>query len=196
MFIQLQQIVPSLLHYKYLIIFPIAIFEGPILTIICGFLASSGFLNLFLGLAVVIVGDLTGDSIYYLIGKFGRHKFIFKYGKFLGITAERLKKMEKHFKTHPNKTFILGKVTHGPGTLVLIAAGLAKVPYKKFILSNISPTIVKSALLILIGYYFGNAYLKFNHYLNYAALFFSIAVILIAIYVYYIRRNTKALNDD
>jgi membrane-associated protein len=185
MFIHLSSLVPWLLRYKYFVIFPIAVIEGPIITIICGFLASLGFLNLLAAYVLIVTGDLTGDTLYYLIGKFGREKFLKKFGHFIGLTLERVEKLEKHFEAHPKKTFAFGKIMHGPGTTVLVAAGLAKVPYRTFLLGNILPTMAKSLLLILAGYYFGSAYLKFNSYLNYAALSFTVlAGVLLLIYFY------------
>jgi len=41
-----QHFIQLLLTYKYLILFPMALIEGPIITIIAGFIASLGYLNL------------------------------------------------------------------------------------------------------------------------------------------------------
>ena len=41
----MDHIVYLLTEYKYLILFPLAIVEGPIIAVIAGFLCSSGFLN-------------------------------------------------------------------------------------------------------------------------------------------------------
>jgi len=44
----LLQIVNWLLAYKYLLLFPIAVIAGPIITVIGGFLSSLGYFNAFL----------------------------------------------------------------------------------------------------------------------------------------------------
>ena len=49
-----------LLTYKYLILFPIAVFEGPFAAIIVGFLSSSHIFNIFIVYLVVVLGDMVG----------------------------------------------------------------------------------------------------------------------------------------
>lgn len=183
MLISLQNLIPFLIRYKYLIIFPVAVIEGPIITIIAGFLSSLGYLKLMIAYIIVVVGDLTGDTGYYFIGKFGRKGFIRKYGKFIGINLDRVEKLEKHFDQHANKTFIFGKMAHGIGTLVLVAAGLAGISYRKLIALNLIPTLVKSLILIMIGFYFGRAYAKFNTYLDYTALISAVLFVILYIIV-------------
>jgi membrane-associated protein len=190
----LDQIVHWLIIYKYIVIFPIAVVEGPIITIISGFLASIHVLSFGGAFTVVALGDLVGDSLYYCLGRFGRKKFISKFGKFFGLDEYRVERMEKHFKTHPWKTFIFGKVAHGTGSIILIAAGMSRVPYFEFLGYNIPTTFANSLTLVVIGYYFGHAYKSINKYFDYTSIFFLI--LLVALYVYFIRRAKKsALNS-
>ena len=58
----LDQIIGWLLVYKYFILFPVMVIEGPIITIIAGFLSSLELLNPFLVYVVVVIADLTGSS--------------------------------------------------------------------------------------------------------------------------------------
>jgi len=185
MLLDLDHIIPWFLQYKYLIIFPIAVIEGPIITIISGFLSSIGQLNIAIAYVVILVGDLFGDLLYFLLGKYGRERVVGKYGKYIGITMERISKLEKHFELHSNKTLLIAKFAHGAGSIALVAAGIAKVPYKKLISINFFPTVLKSALLMLIGYYFGKAFLRINTYLNYTAL--AAFILTIGLYVWLIR---------
>jgi membrane protein DedA with SNARE-associated domain len=189
----LPQIVAWLIIYKYWVIFPIAVFEGPIITIIAGFLASTGVLNFWLALTVVALGDLVADNLYYALGRYGREKFIHRFGKYLGLNEQRIIQLEKHFENHPWKTFTFGKFVHGTGSPILVAGGLAKVPYLKFIGYNIPTTVLNSSILIVIGYYFGHAYQRFNTYLGYYAIFG--ALILVILYIYLIKKSKKSLDE-
>ena len=99
--------------------------------------------------------------------------------------------MEKHFEDHAHKTFIIGKLTHGIGGLVLLASGIAKVPYIKFFLYNFIPTILKTTLLVFLGYYFGRAYNQYANFFDYLALL--TLTIFLVLYVWYIRKNKKNL---
>src|SRR3989338_6750213 len=72
----LEAIIALLTTYKYLLLFPIVIVEGPIITVIAGFLSSLGQLNFFISYAIAVVGDVVGDCIYYALGFYGRQKFV------------------------------------------------------------------------------------------------------------------------
>lgn len=91
-----QQIIFLLNAHKYLFLFPVVV-EGPIITVIGGFLSSLGLLNKFIAYAVVVVGDIVGDIMYYALGYYGRQRFVKRWGRFLGITFERVERLEKHF---------------------------------------------------------------------------------------------------
>ena len=89
----LEQIILLLTTYKYLLLFPIVVFEGPIITVIAGFLSSLGYLNIFIAYGVVVVGDIAGDIMYYALGYYGRDRFVNRWGRFLGITSERVERL-------------------------------------------------------------------------------------------------------
>ncbi|MEO8065590.1 MAG: DedA family protein [Candidatus Doudnabacteria bacterium] len=191
MWFNLNDIIQWLIHYKYLVIFPFAVFEGPIITIIAGFLASMGQLNFWVAFMVVAAGDLFADNLYYFIGYYGRLRFISKFEKYLGMSPARVELLEKHFEKHPWKTFIFGKIAHGTGSLILAAAGLGRVPYWEFIGYNIPTSLVNSFILIVIGFYFGHAYAYINTFFGYSSLVF--VALLAGAYIYFIYRSKKYL---
>jgi len=63
---------------------------------------------------------------------------------------------------------------------VLIAAGMARMPLFKYIQFNFLGTIPKSFILLLIGFYFGQAYAKFDQFLTFAGF---AAAALVALYL-------------
>jgi len=181
MFISLSETIAWLIHYKYAVILPIAVVEGPIVTIIGGFLAAHGFLNVYIVYLIVVIGDLMGDTLYYLLGRWSRRPFLINWGRFFGITQERLTKLERHYEKHSGKTLIFGKISHGIGSGILIAAGVAKMPIRDFLWFNFLGTLPKSLLLLIIGYYFGQAYRQIGRYIDYTAIFFVGGLIIILI---------------
>src|SRR6266498_108866 len=175
------QLISWLEHYKYFVLFPIVVVEGPIITIIGGFLASLGYLRLTIALPVVVAADLVGDSIYYAFGRWGGRRFIDRWGHYFGATAERVEKLEGHFHRHQGKTLVIGKLSHAVVIVILLAAGVARVPYGKFVWYNFIGTLPKSLLFLLIGYYFGRSYEQFNAYLNYYAVITPLIVVAVLV---------------
>jgi len=184
-----------LLNYRYLILFPLTVIEGPIVTVTAGLMSSLGLMNFYVVYMIVVAGDLTGDGIYYSIGRWGRRP-LERWGKFIGVHPERIEKIEKHFINHGGKTLIAAKLSHAVGGIVLISAGIARIPFRKFIFFNFWATLPKSLILILIGYYFGNTYLRFQKFVDLAWLgTLAIAILMFVIYMF-LRRAGKKLSDE
>ncbi len=184
-----------LMHYGYFILFPIMVAEGPIATIIAGFLSSLGYFNFFVVYVVAFLGDITGDVIYYLIGRWGKKRII-NNGKFLGIKLKNIEKIEEHFKNHSGKTLLFGKLTHSVGAPILIAAGMAKIKISKFIVYNVVGSIPKTLVFLLIGYYFGSAYNKIDKYFGYFSILMLVIIILAVVIYFYIKKNKEKINID
>ncbi len=190
--IPLASLVQWILHYKYAVLFPIMVVEGPIATVIGGFLASLGYLNIFAVFGLAVLGDTVGDLIYYVIGYSGRKRFLSK-GSFLGINKERMAAIEKHYDLHAGKTFILGKITHTFGFAVLLSAGIAGVPLWTYIWFNFLGTLPKVVVFEIIGYYFGANYQKINNLISDASIIVFIVGIIVLGAILYLRRRNKNL---
>lgn len=196
----LDQIIALVDQYKYLILLPFIVFEGPIATVIGGFLASIGVLNIFLVYFLSVFGDLLGDSMWWCVGRMSRGKFLSKVLNFLGVKHERFVKLEDHFKKKALRTLFFGKLVYGFETVSLIAAGAAKVPFIKFTLYTMLPSIPKSLLFVVIGFYFGSAYDRISKYLDNAELTVGIvvmaALVLFFAYRYFFKRTSRMAEKE
>lgn len=153
----LQTILTLIMHYGYVVLFLLAVVEGPIVTVIGGALASLGYMSLLPAYVVVVLGDTVGDALHYAIGRYGGLPLVRKWGKYLGVQSNHLDQLESRFKHHEVKSYLLGKLAHGVGGAVLIVAGLVRASFKRFLWWNIVGTAVKSLGLLLLGYYFAHA---------------------------------------
>lgn len=168
----------------YFLMFIAMIIEGPIITSAAAFAAALGYFNIFIILILSILGDLTGDFVYYGMGYFGRVTVVEKYGHKVGLTKERMERMEKLIKEHPTKTMTaikLAPVIPGPGLMMI---GATKMPFWKYAWITLVVTLPKTILFMLLGYYFGRAYDTIAHYLQNGEYFILVALVLIVI-VYY-----------
>jgi membrane protein DedA with SNARE-associated domain len=181
-----------LISYRYLILFPICVIEGPVATIIAGFLTSLGYFNLIIVYIIAFTGDIIGDLIYYAVGRWGSERILSR-GRFLGISVENAKKLESHFQDHAGKTLLFGKWTHSVGGAILLAGGMAKVPLKKFIWYNSIGSIPKVLVFLALGYYFGSAYSKINKYFGYASLAIFIGIVLLAAIYFLVKKLRRRI---
>ncbi len=174
-----------LITYKYEVIFPVAIVEGPIIAVLSGFLSSTGVLNPFLVYGMLLLGDIVGDTLYYILGRWGGNPFFKRYGHWFGVDEKRLLDFEAHFKTHGDHWLWFGK-TQAFGVAILAAAGVTRMPYFRFIGINLVGSSIKILGLFLIGYFFGSAYNQIDQTIHQVGVI-SIGIgvtILIAILLY------------
>jgi len=197
MLIETAQIIALLEAYKYLILFPATLFEGPVITVIAGYLSSLNFLNFFIVYAVVVAGDTVGDLLYYAAGRWGRWKFFRRWQKLFDVNEGKIAKMEKYFGKHAGKTLFFGKFGYGIVGSMLFASGLANVSLSIFLIFTFPATLMKSMMLLLIGFYFGYAYKQIALYLDYVSyMMIGAAVILLLSYFYLQNRAKKLLKNN
>jgi membrane protein DedA with SNARE-associated domain len=153
-----------LVLYKYILVYPLTVIFGPPVVLISGFLLRLGIFTFWPIYLLVLAGDVTGDVVWYLVGRHGARWLIERYGKWFNITEKSVLYAEKFFKDHQTKILFVSKLTTGFGLALatLIAAGAAKVPFKKYITINILGGFIWIGFLIAIGYFFGNLYTLVN----------------------------------
>lgn len=197
MFIETTQVIGLLEVYKYFLLFPVTIFEGPIVTVVAGYLTIFGFLNFYIAYGVVVLGDTVGDILYYSAGRLGRWKFCRKWGNAVDLKESKVARMEKYFGRHAGKTLFFGKFGYGVVGSLLFASGLAGVSLSRFLFFTFFATLIKSMILLLIGFYFGYAYKQIAIYFDYASyIMVAAAIILISVYFYLQSRAKKIIEKN
>ncbi|MDO8443534.1 MAG: hypothetical protein Q7S78_00905 [Candidatus Azambacteria bacterium] len=184
----METLVLLLTKYGYFILFPLAAFEGPIISLVVGFLIYLGYLQFLPSYAVLLLGDIIPDTIYYYIGRFGsERKIMEKYGPRLNI-------IKKLWHEHGKKTMFFSKLAYTLSVPFLISAGLVKMPYRKFILYALPVTIFQYGIIMTIGYYLGSSYQLAVKYIDFAGIIIAIVfIIFIAAYTLFIKYARKQI---
>lgn len=175
-------------QHGYWVILLISIVEGPIVSLLGGFLSSLGILNLYVVYLLVVLGDFIGDTVYYLAGYVSRDHILDNYGKYIGLSNERLEKLEKIFHRYGGKTLFVGKFLYMIGGFFLVSAGASRMKYGKFIFYNMIGTFIKAALLVGLGYYFGHLYLVVAKYFKRGTEILTLIVIVSFVFVFIFKR--------
>lgn len=191
MIFSLQSIVTLLITYKYLIIFPIAVIEGPITGVIAAFLVSQGILDIYIVYIILVTADVIGDIIHYYIGRLSSEAFIVKHGDKFGVSKEKIEYVKKQFQENPWRTFIFGKYTHAFNSAILIVAGILKFDFRKFVSINTLLIFPKIIIVMLIGYYFGKSYTLIKTYFDTWALYGFIIIVCVILYWLWTSKENK-----
>lgn len=127
--------------------------EGATL-ILCGFLISNHVIYLLPALVIVYAGVLTGDFLYYLLGrKYGRQ--IVTYGWFKKIISpKRLSLIEDKCNTWGPFLILIGGRMLGE---IFLAAGILKMPASRLMIVDAISSIFALAFWIGIGYVGGTS---------------------------------------
>lgn len=153
-----------------LLLFPLAVIEGPIVTVIAGWLARLGYFSIDWAMLILVLADLIGDSLLYGLGRSGPGALPHKWRLALGVTDERLARMSVHFGKHGGRTLIAAKLTHTFGFVVLVAAGASRMSFPAFLGFNLVGTIPKTLLFLLAGYALGEAHAAIDNWIAQASL--------------------------
>ncbi len=131
---------------------------------LAGYVASQNNLSFIhvIGLGIVgATGSTIGALVIYLIAlKLGREGLA-KYLKYVRITDDHLKKVDRWFSRHGEKVVLFGRMIPGIRELVSIPAGFLKMKMAKFLVFTFVGSCVWSISLTLVGYYFGVASVNF-----------------------------------
>ena len=149
-------IISLILIYRYLILFPLACLEGPVLALLIGFLVHLGYFNIFGAMILMCAGDFFPDILYYYIGRFGsERKFLEKYGSRFSFIKDNFPVIEKLWRDHSYKMMFASKLAYGMSTPLLITSGLARMPFRKFAWRALLVTIFQYGVILALGYYLG-----------------------------------------
>lgn len=156
--------------------------EGPIVTAAAAFAAALGYFNVGIVFLLAILGDLTGDAVFYVIGYIGRRAVIDRFGHRLGLSRARMERIEHLIKTHPWKAMIAIKFTFATPGLIMV--GVTRMDIRKYAMYCTAIILPRVLLFTVLGYYFGNAYASVSQYIE-NAQYFLVMVILTVLVIYY-----------
>ncbi len=156
-------------EYGIFILAPLAVIEGPIVTIIAAYLARLSLLDITDVIICVILADLFGDCLLYAAGRRMLSWLPLSLRKVPGASPERVAELARTFRGNGFRLLVIGKLTHAVGFAVLIAAGAARMPFMTFLLANILAAIPKSLAFVALGYFFGSAHEQMGPWIFYTS---------------------------
>lgn len=120
--------------------------------------AAGGHLNVLLVILFGTLGADVGASINYVAGYFLGRPIIYKFansriGHLCLLNQQKVEKSEKYFYDHGVAATLTGRLIPGIRHLISIPAGLAKMPYWKFLLYTTLGAGLWNCILAALGWY-------------------------------------------
>ncbi|MCT7981504.1 DedA family protein [Laspinema olomoucense] len=122
----------------------------------------------------VIVAGTTGSMLgalpwYYVSLKVGEHqlkKWVDRYGGWVTLTNEDIKKSQDWFKKYGGGVVLFGRLIPGIRTLISIPAGLQKMPFLEFFGYSLIGSLCWNLLLTYAGFVLGKNYKLVDKFLG------------------------------
>ncbi len=137
---------------------------GDSLLFTAGFLASQGFLNIWVLIPLMFVAAVVGDSVGYSIGyRLGPR--IFKRKDSLIFHKDNLNYANRFFERHGGKTIILARFMPIVRTFAPILAGVGRMRYRTFLFYNLIGALAWAVGVTILGYFLGRVVPNVDRYL-------------------------------
>lgn len=128
---------------------------GETVTLVGGFLAGSEELTYRWVLSSAIAGAVVGDSIGYWIGFYGGWPLLRRLGGFFRIDEATLDNVRKQFSRNADKAVIFGRFVALLRIFAGPLAGIAQMPYWKFLLCNLLGASLWGTAMVTLAFFVG-----------------------------------------
>ena len=125
--------------------------EGPVATLVAGSLVGAGVLAFWPVWLAATAADLITDSLLFLLGRCGHGSRARRLLRRLGLTGARWQNLRTGVHTRLPRVVIGAKLVDAGAVPAFLAAGMAGVPYRRFLAWNAPVTAVRAALLTGVG---------------------------------------------
>ena len=158
-----------------------------------GFSVSKGELTLFEVVAAGVAGNLVGSTIAYAVGYYGRLDLLEK-NRLIHINPKHLKWADDWFARYGSATVFFSRMLPIIRTFIALPAGVAKMPFWRFLIFTLLGSIPWVLALALLGKGVGSNWESWRHNLGY--LDYVVLAAIVAGIVYWLvrrrRRNAAA----
>jgi membrane protein DedA with SNARE-associated domain len=140
-------------NWNYVFLALMMLVEGPLVTLLGAMAASSGLLKPEWVFVAAATGNLCADVMWYSLGYLGKTEWLLRHGQRLGISEAHILRLEEGMQKHARKILLIAKLTLSFAIPALIAAGLARVPWRRWFSIIVMGEIIWTGTLVLIGYH-------------------------------------------
>ena len=139
--------------YGYAAILVGTLFEGETILILAGFAAHLGYLKLPWVIVAAFAGTLSGDQLFFYLGRKHREKIIETFPSW----AARIKKAQKELERYGNTLMLTFRFLYGLRTVIPFAIGMTRISAVKFFYFNMLSAFIWAIVIGTGGYLFGRA---------------------------------------
>jgi membrane protein DedA with SNARE-associated domain len=180
----INQILSLIGQYGYLAIFFGVMLEsvgiplpGETILIAAGFLVHQGTLDPGETLIFGVLGTTVGNQIGYWASRQGGRPFVLRWGHYVGVTHQRLVRVEGFFARRGGRAVFLARFIPGLRAVGALVAGISRMHWRTFLFYNVLAGAVWTTASILLGYLFSGSLDRLEEWMG------SVIVLLVVLIV-------------
>lgn len=182
----------NLLEHPYALLGPLVLVEGPAATVTAGSLVGAGLALFWPAWAIVVLADLAGDSLLYLIGRSAHHPRSARLLTRLGLTDRRRSRFTAAVRQSLPRLVLTAKVADFLAIPAYVSAGVARVPFARFAAWVTAGAAVRGAALLGVGALVGSRF--HGNILLLTGAVAATAVLLHLAFQHFLKRRTAPVN--
>jgi len=169
---------PPLGIWVYPLLVLLTAVEGPFVTLCSAAAASAGLINPLFAFLAACTGNLIADSLWYLLGYYGKSDWLLRRTRRFGVSQDLIQRFTLKIQAHAVKLLFFAKVTNGFIVPALVAAGIIRLPWRRwFPFLALGEALVTGSLIVIV-YFTAVNLAQVEKGLEYFALAFSLLFLL------------------
>ncbi|MDQ3675815.1 MAG: DedA family protein [Actinomycetota bacterium] len=163
---------------------------GETAVLLGGVVAAHGEVDLALIILLTWVAAAGGDLVSFLLGRRLGRRFVVVRGPRLGLTPDRLERVEGFFDRHGPKAILAGRFVGIVRAVAPFLAGASRMRPRAFVPWSLLGTALWATVFVLVGYAFSQSFGLAADILTHGAL--GLAVVVLAIVLWRAHRPARA----
>ena len=126
-----------------------------IVVLLAAIQARQGHISLWQLIVVAEIATVIGASALYFLARWAGRDLVQRYGRYVGLGAERLDRVESRVRRGGVWTVALGRILPGLRVVTAVACGVFEVPYRVFLPGMAIGALVYILVFAALGYVLG-----------------------------------------
>jgi membrane protein DedA with SNARE-associated domain len=182
-----------ILTWRYVFVFAIAALDGPVTSFIVGVFVANGTLEFIPTFLSLLLGDLSTCIIVYTFGHyFSRLPFVQRMLNKGGV-ASHVEVIRHLWFEHSIKTMFMSKLAWGMSSAFLVAAGIVRLPWRRFLILVTAVAAVQYAILLALAVGLGASIGPANDIFGWLKVAVAVVMAIFIFYIFVGRRLRRSL---
>lgn len=169
---------PDVGGWNYMLMAFLMMVQGRASALVGGIAAAAGYLNLGLIILVALTARLFLDLFWYKLGSTGH---LDRVGRRIGFYNRAIGAVKDSLEQKPRQVILLAKLSNGLAVPAVIAAGNARIPFRRWLPASFVGEIIWTMPLLMLGYFATDSLSHIEGGVSYLTMGFTVVFFLLMV---------------